>query len=161
MKTVTAQLYEWSLKAIPEDSKEALRKACETEHDEAARKVLRFMLKAADAAKTNDKFVCSDAGVPTYVVKIGTRVQFDGDIKRAITDGFDHLCNTINPPLLKFVTNPLTNERSFRGKDMPIVSYDLVSDADYVEIICSPKALGSGRWAALEIFVSPTLEQIE
>lgn len=161
MKTVTAQLYEWSLKKIPEDTKDALRKACETEHDEAARKVLRFMLNAANAAEQNDKFVCSDAGVPTYFVKIGTRVQFDGDIKRAITDGFDHLCRTIEPPLLRFVTNPLTNERSFRGKDMPIVSWDLLSDADYVEITCAPKALGSGRWAALEIFVSPTLEQIE
>lgn len=161
MKSTTARLYEWSLKKIPEDTKEALRNACETETLEAGRKVLRFMLKAAEAAQNNDKFVCSDAGVPTYFIKIGTQAQFDGDIKQAIVDGFDELCRTINPPLLKFVTNPLTNERGFKGKDMPIVSYDLVSNADYVEITCSPKALGSGRWAALEIFVSPTLETIE
>jgi len=55
----------------------------------------------------------------------------------------------------------LTNERGYKGKDMPIVSYDLIDGADYVEITCQPKALGSGRWAALEIFSFPTLDVIE
>ena len=44
---------------------------------------------------------------------------------------------------------------------MPIVSFDLVDGADYIEITCSPKALGSGRWAALEIFSFPELDVIE
>ncbi|MFC7555130.1 fumarate hydratase [Pseudoroseomonas wenyumeiae] len=64
-------------------------------------------------------------------------------------------------PILKHVTNPLTNERSYRGKDMPLVTWDVLSGADYIDITCQPKALGSGRWAALEIFTSPSLEQIE
>jgi fumarate hydratase subunit alpha len=161
MKSVTAQLYEWSLKKIPEDTKDALRRASETEANESARKILRFMLNAAEAAERKDRYVCSDAGFPTYTVKIGTAVQFDGDVKQAIVDGFDHLCRTIEPPLLKFITNPLTNERGFKGKDMPIVSYDLVGGADYVDITCAPKALGSGRWASIKTFISPTLEQIE
>jgi fumarate hydratase subunit alpha len=161
MKSVTAQLYEWSLKKIPEDTKDALRKACQTETKDSARKILSFMLNAAEAAEHKDRFVCSDAGFPTYSVKIGTAVQFDGDVKQAIVDGFDHLCRTIEPPLLKFITNPLTNERGFKGKDMPIVSYDLIGGADYVDITCAPKALGSGRWASIKIFISPTLEQIE
>ena len=75
-----------------------------------------------------------------------------GDIKRAVSDGFDRLVETTSPPLLKHVTNPLTNERGHRGKDMPLVTWDLVDGADYVDITCQPKALGSGRWAAL---VSP------
>ncbi len=161
VKSATADLYSWSLRKIPEDTKDALRAACETETSESGRKVLNFMLNAAEAAEHNNRFVCSDAGVPTYFVKIGTKVQFDGDIKQAFVDGFDHLVETIDPPILKFVTNPLTNARSYRGKDMPIVSYDLLSGADYMDITCSPKALGSGRWAALEIFVSPTLDVIE
>ena len=68
---------------------------------------------------------------------------------------------TIQPPILKHVTNPLTNERGYAGKDMPIITWDLVDGADYVDITCSPKALGSGRWAALEIFTYPSLETIE
>ena len=161
VRDVTAQLYEWSLKKIPEDTKDALRRACDTETSDSAKKILRFMLNSAEAAERDNKLVCSDSGVPTYFIKIGTRAQFDGDIKQAVVDGFDQLVRTIDPPILKFVTNPLTNERSYRGKDMPIVSYDLISHADYIDITCSPKALGSGRWAALEIFTSPTLDVIE
>jgi fumarate hydratase subunit alpha len=44
---------------------------------------------------------------------------------------------------------------------MPLITWDVLSGADYVDITCQPKALGSGRWAALEIFTSPSLEQIE
>ncbi|SDR30238.1 fumarate hydratase subunit alpha [Rhizobiales bacterium GAS191] len=161
VKSLTAQLYEWSLKKIPEDTKVALRQAAESETNEGARKLLAMMMKSAKRAEDTNRLVCSDSGVPVYFVKIGTAVEIKGDIKQAISDGFDHLVETIEPPLLKHVTNPLTQERSYKGKDMPIVSYDLIGGADYIDFTCSPKALGSGRWAALEIFTFPTLEEIE
>jgi fumarate hydratase subunit alpha len=44
---------------------------------------------------------------------------------------------------------------------MPLVTFDFVSGVDYIDITCSPKALGSGRWASLELFSFPKLEQIE
>lgn len=161
IRTVSAQLYERSLRKIPEDTKEALRFAEGTETNEVARKTLRVMIQSADAAERKNHFVCSDSGVPVYFMKIGTAARLEGDIKRAFVDGFAELVATISPPLLEHVTNPLTLERGYKGKDMPIVTYDLIDGADYVDITCSPKALGSGRWAALEIFSFPTLEVIE
>jgi fumarate hydratase subunit alpha len=161
VKSVSAQLYEGALKKIPEDTKDALRRAHNTERNEGARRILAMMLRSAHAAESTSRHVCSDAGIPVYFVKIGTGAQLEGNIKQAISDGFDHLVATIDPPILKHVTNPLTNERGYKGKDMPIVSYDLIDGADYLEITCSPKALGSGRWAALEIFSFPTLDVIE
>ena len=161
VKEVTAHLYERSLKQIPSNSKEALKRAQATETNASARRTLGFMLDSANVAEKTGRFVCSDAGVPTYSIKIGTAARMEGDIKRAIVDGFAHLVETIDPPILQFVTNPLTNERGYKGKDMPIVSYDLIDGADYLDITCSPKALGSGRWAALEVFSYPTLDQIE
>ena len=161
VKQVSADLYEWSLKKVPDDTLNTMRAALETESGENAKKVLKFMLLSAERAEEEDRFLCSDAGVPVYVVKIGTAAQLDGDIKRAFADGFADLVERIDPPILKFVQNPLTNERSYQGKDMPIVSWDLKDGADYMEITCSPKALGAGRWAQLEIFVYPTLEDIE
>ena len=161
VKSTTASLYEWSLKKIPEDTKVALGEAEVRETNPVAKKTLRLMLKSADAAEKGNRFVCSDAGVPVYFVRIGTRVRLEGNIAQAISDGFDALVETIDPPLLKHVTNPLTLERGYKGKGMPIVTYDLLDGADYVEITCSPKALGSGRWAALEIFSFPSLEVIE
>jgi fumarate hydratase subunit alpha len=154
-------LYSWALRRVPDDTKAALVRARETETNETARKTLNMMLTSARAAEDSDRFVCSDSGVPVYFVRIGTKADWNANIKSAIRKGFEHLVETIDPPLLKHVTNPLTLERGYHGKDMPIVTYDLIEDADYIEIICSPKALGSGRWAAMELFTFPTLETIE
>lgn len=161
VKTVSAQLYEAALKKVPEDTKDALRRAIETETKDTSKKTLEFMLRSALAAERKNFLVCSDSGVPVYYVKIGTNVRLGIDIKQAISDGFDELVETINPPILKHVTNPLTLERGYKGKDMPITTFDLIGGADYIDILCSPKALGSGRWAALEIFSFPSLETIE
>ncbi len=161
VKSLAAELYGSCLKKIPEDTKDALRSALAAETDDSARKILTMMLNSALRAESTNRHVCSDAGVPVYFVKIGTAARLEGNIKQAISDGFDHLVETIDPPILKHVTNPLTRERGYKGKDMPLVSYDLIDGADYLEIVCSPKALGSGRWAALEIFSFPTLDVIE
>lgn len=161
VRSVTARLYEASLRNIPEDTRQALRRAERVETADLGRKTLTVMLKSADAAAAGGQFLCSDSGVPVYLVRIGTRVRFEGRIRQAITDGFADLVAQIQPPILKMVTNPLTNQRSYQGRGMPIVTWDVIDDADYVEIICSPKALGTGRWEAVETFVSPSLETIE
>jgi fumarate hydratase subunit alpha len=155
------ELFDRAMRKVPEDSKAALAAARETETSETARRTLDMMLASARLAETRQRFVCSDAGVPVYFVRIGTRADWNANIKSAIRAGFDHLVETIDPPLLKHVTNPLTGERGYHGRDMPIVTFDLVEDADWIEITCSPKALGSGRWAALELFTFPTMAEIE
>ena len=159
--STTANLYEWSLRKIPEDTKAALQQAELAERNEVGRKTIRLMLDSALAAEEKQHFVCSDSGVPVYFIEIGTGASLPPRFKQSIEDGFDHLVATIDPPLLTHVTNPLTNARGYKGKGMPLVSYDLVDGVDYIDITCSPKALGSGRWAALEIFSFPTLATIE
>ena len=162
VKRLTADLYDWSLRKVPDDTKAALREAALAETHEGARRTLEIMLASAYRAEDTEKFVCSDAGVPVYVIRLGTGITMQGDLKQAVIDGFDELTQRISPPLLKHVANPLTNERGYRGKDMPLVSWDvLAGEKDYIDITCQPKALGSGRWAALEIFSYPSLEQIE
>ena len=161
MKRVTRDLDDWSRRKIPEDTKVALAAAESRETNAVGRRTIRLMLQSANAAEKSNHFVCSDNGVPVYSIKVGTQVRFEGNIRQAITDGFAELVAGIDPPLLKHVTNPLTLERGYVGKDMPIVTFDLVDGLDYVEIVCSPKALGSGRWAALEVFSFPSLADIE
>lgn len=161
VKTVSAQLYDRSLRGIPDDTGRALRQLATSEGNETAQHTLRIMLQSAEAAAKSQHFICSDAGVPVYFVRVGTGAVFSGAVRQAITDGFAELVDSIQPPLLPHVTNPLTLERGYRGKGMPIVTFDLVDDCDYVDITCSPKALGSGRWAALEIFSFPDLATIE
>lgn len=161
LKDVTAQLYDRSLRGIPADTRKALEAAGQRETNETARDTLRVMMRSADAARQDGHFVCSDAGIPVFFVRVGAQAQFSGPVRQAITEGFDELVARIHPPLLPHVTNPLTQERGHRGKGMPIVTFDIVDDCDFVDITCSPKALGSGRWAALEIFSFPDLATIE
>lgn len=161
LSRVAAELYDRSLRGIPADTERALSAALQVERDDTARHTIRIMQESAAAAAQSRHFVCSDAGVPVYFVKAGVQAVFAGNVRAAITDGYHELVGTIQPPLLPHVTHPLTLERSHRGKGMPIISFELVDDCDYVEIICSPKALGSGRWAALEIFSFPDLATIE
>jgi fumarate hydratase subunit alpha len=161
IRDLTASLYEWSLKKVPDDTLATLRRAAGAETDRVGRKTISIMLESAAAAERESHLVCTDVGVPTYAVKIGTRVSFSGPVRQAITDGFADLVARINPPILKMVTNPLTHERSYAGRAMPLVSFDVIDDADYVEIACAPKAMGTGRWEAIETFVYPTHETIE
>lgn len=161
LRDVSARLYDRSLRGIPKDTDAALRRALAHDGNETARHTLKIMLQSAEAAARTQHFVCSDAGVPVYFVRIGTQARFAGNVRAAITEGFERLVETIQPPLLPHVTHPLTLERGHRGKGMPIVTFDLVDDCDFVDITCSPKALGSGRWAALEIFSFPDLATIE
>lgn len=161
MRAVSSDLYAAALRKVPDNTLDALRRAIGTETHELARRTLEVMLRSAEKAEREDRFVCSDSGVPVYVVEVGTAVRMEGDMKRAIRDGFAHLVETIQPPILKHVSNPLTNERGYAGRDMPIITWDMVDGADWIDVTCSPKALGSGRWAALEIFTAPSLEVIE
>lgn len=161
IRSVTASLYERSLKKIPEDTKAVLRQAQRVERSDTARKTLTIMLKSADAAEAKDYLVCTDVGIPVYSIKVGTEARIDGALRQAIVDGFADLVAHIQPPILCMVTNPLTHQRNYAGKDMPIMAFDMIDGADYLEIVCAPKAMGSGRWEALETFVYPSHETIE
>lgn len=161
VRDVSRELYARALMKIPQDTHRALAAAEQRETDDKSRRVLRFLQASARKSEAEGRHACSDAGFPTFFVKIGTRLTLDLDLRRAFVDGFAAMVETIDPPILKFITNPLTQERSYAGKDMPNLTFDVLDGADYLEITCSPKALGSGRWAALEVFSYPTLEQIE
>jgi fumarate hydratase subunit alpha len=161
VQQVSQSLYSDALRRVPADTLQALEAARENEELDSARATLDLMVRSARLAEEKDRFVCSDSGVPTYLVEIGGSARWEGDLKAAITRGFAHLVETISPPLLKHVNNPLTNERGGQGKDMPSISVDLIGNADYIDITCVPKALGSGRWASLTTLISPTLEEIE
>jgi fumarate hydratase subunit alpha len=161
IRQVSAELYERALKRVPFDARQALQAADVVEPDPTARHTLRLMMRSADAAEREGHFVCSDAGVPVYVLHVGTQARFEGDVRQAIVDGFEDLVASIHPPLLPHVTHPLTLQRGYRGRHMPIIGFDLVDGSDHVEIICSPKALGTGRWEALETFSFPDLRTIE
>lgn len=161
IRETSKHLFSAALRKVPEDTKSAIASAIPKETSIGARKLLKYMLKNAITAEERDVFVCSDSGVPVYLLEIGGRASWQGDLKKAIVDGFAELVDTISPPILKHVSNPLTNERSYAGRGMPMISVELIDGAEYIDLTCSPKALGSGRWTGIETFITPSLADIE
>src|SRR6187551_3450857 len=84
IKQVTARLYDRSLRGIPSDAKAALLRAGASESNATARHTLKIMLRSAQAAEHTQHFVCSDAGVPVFFVKVGTQARFAGNVRQAI-----------------------------------------------------------------------------
>lgn len=160
IRDVSAALYNAALRKVPDDTLTALKDA-QGREEGSARLTLDTMIRSAAAAEADFRFVCSDAGIPVYFVKLGSHAECTADIRGAIREGFDRLVETISPPLLMHVTNPLTQERGYKGKDMPITTFDVIGGVDYIEITCSPSALGSGRWSDMQLFTFPSIEEIE
>src|SRR3546814_14953570 len=111
VRSVAAKLYEAALKKVPEDTKDALRRALEAETKDVSRDTLKLMLNSALAAESKDHLVCSDSGIPVYFVKLGTNARLGFDIKRPLSDGFDERVATIKPPILNHHTNPPKNRK--------------------------------------------------
>lgn len=158
---VSGTLYERALQRIPVDTHRALEKARDGEPGESARRTLMMMVESADTAERDRVLVCSDVGIPVYSVKVGTRARLEGPLREAITRGYEAFLQRMDPPILKMVTHPLTHARSHTGRDIPILSFDMVDGDDGLDIVCAPKAMGSGRWEELKTFVYPTMEEIE
>lgn len=160
IKNVATDLYERSLKHVPDGTIKAIKSAINTERNPVAIKTLELMLESATNAQINDIPICSDSGIPIYYVNLGTAVELSADPKKAIKEGFDQVVKTMEPPILPHITDPFTLQRSFEGTGIPVVNYDLLPGKDYLEIICHPKGLGSGQMAELHVFSFPSLETI-
>lgn len=161
IRRLGGELFNRAVRRVPDDTVHALRQAMERERTETARKTLAMQLHSAELAAERNAFVCSDNGIPVYFVRLGSESPIRADFKAALKAGYEALVENVQPPFLPHVTNPLTRERSHTGKGVPIVTFDQEGGVDWVEIVCSPKALGSGRWAALELFTFPSIAEIE
>ena len=79
VKTVSAELYDRSLRHVPADALAALRAAQSSESNPVGQQTLLTMVDSAEQAEQTNHFVCSDAGIPTYFVRIGTLLDRDYD----------------------------------------------------------------------------------
>ena len=161
IKTVAAELYERSLKFVPDETIQAIHEAIGKESNPIARSTLQLMLESVEKARQSDCLICSDSGIPIYYVNVGTKIDLQADPRLAIKEGFELLVETLDPPILPHITDPLTLKRSHAGEGIPIVNYDLIPGADYLEMVCHPKGLGSGQVAELKVFSFPSQKTIQ
>ena len=141
-------LYRDSVIELPEDIKNALKKAYDNETDEIARMNLRAILENIEAAHENSIPMCQDTGLPIVFVKLGN-VKVE-NLYIAIRNGVEKATKEV--PLRPNVVDPFTrkNTGTNTGKRVPLVDVEVV-DADYLELTIFPKGFGSENNNALKM----------
>jgi fumarate hydratase subunit alpha/L(+)-tartrate dehydratase alpha subunit len=153
LEEVSHQAYVMSLKDIPPDVREGLRRAIEAESAPAAAQIMRTML---DAAELGDRgmLVCQDTGIPIFWLRIGTARHVDGGrLSAAIEAGTRSA--TLQTPFRSSIVHPITrvNRQDSTGEGVPVLHYDFVAGADCLDLLMMPKGSGSENWSFLKMLV--------
>ncbi|MBM3875837.1 MAG: fumarate hydratase [Verrucomicrobia bacterium] len=148
------ELYIRSLKEIPPDVVEAIRRAAARETKEVARRIFAAYLESIELGRARDMIVCQDTGIPIYWAGIGCRLRLDGArLADAIRLGTERA--TRDHPLRSSIVSPLTreNRQTSTGEGIPIIHFDFVPDADTLDILFMPKGSGSENMSSLKMLV--------
>ncbi len=151
IRGTAAELIERAVIYLPEDVVKALLIALEKEEG-IARTCLQAILDNIEYAKKNSKPLCQDTGLPVFYVKIGSRAKTDlGAIEEAIRQGVRDATGKV--PLRPNAVHPLTRKNSGdnTGTGMPVVEFELLGGADYIEMTAFPKGAGSENMSALKM----------
>ncbi len=148
------ELYIRSLKEIPPDVVEAIRRAAARETKEVARRIFAAYLESIELGRARDMIVCQDTGIPIYWVGIGSKLRLDGArLAEAIRRGTERA--TREHPLRSSIVSPLTreNRQTSTGEGIPIIHFDFVAGADTLDILFMPKGSGSENMSSLKMLV--------
>src|SRR3954452_7805764 len=154
VEKVCRDLYIQSLKEIPPDVVEAIKRAAGTETKEVAKRIFSHYLQSIELGQTKDMIVCQDTGIPIYWVDIGGNLRLDGSrLTAAITRGTERA--TREHPLRSSIVSPIKreNRQSNSGERIPIIHYDFVRGSDVLDILFMPKGSGSENMSFMKMLV--------
>src|SRR6476659_3453541 len=154
VENVCRDLYIQSLKLIPTDVIDAIKRAAATETKEVAKRIFSHYLQSIDLGQTKDMIVCQDTGIPIFWVDIGGKLRLDGArLTEAITRGTERA--TKEHPLRSSIVSPLKreNRQTSTGERIPIIHYDFVADSDVLDILFMPKGSGSENMSFMKMLV--------
>src|SRR2546421_13005864 len=106
VENVCRDLYIQSLKEIPSDIVEAIRRAAQTETEEVAKRIFSHYLKSIELGRDENMIVCQDTGIPIYWVEIGGNLRLDGS---RLTEGITRRAEraTREPPVRSSAGSPV------------------------------------------------------
>ncbi len=135
--------------SLPRDVKEALLRAREGESNAMARGQLDAILANVQLAEQTGTSICQDTGVPLFFVKLGTACQVEGDPEGAIAEAVERATRDV--PLRQTVIHPLSfeNPGTNTGWGVPIVHYELLPGAHWLEITATTKGFGAEMRSAI------------
>ncbi len=147
------ELYIRALCDLPPDVREALKRAYSKETNSTAREVFKAIFKTIEIADEHKTLICQDTGLPIYMVKIGSEFPWNGyEIKTRLNIGAERATHEF--PFRGSSTHPLTrvNPQTSVGEGLPVIYYDFIKDAEYLDILMIPKGSGSENMSKMKMF---------
>jgi tartrate/fumarate subfamily iron-sulfur-dependent hydro-lyase alpha chain len=154
VELVCRDLYIKSLKEIPPDIVDAIKRAAATETLEVAKRIFAHYLDSIALGREQKMMVCQDTGIPIYWVEIGGNLRLDGSrLTDAIVRGTERA--TREHPLRSSIVSPLKreNRQTNCGERIPIIHYDFVRGSDVLDILFMPKGSGSENMSFMKMLV--------
>ncbi|MGQ0548158.1 MAG: fumarate hydratase [Armatimonadota bacterium] len=145
-------LYITALKDVPADIRTAITAAYERERHDVARKILGLIVRNVEIADERRMIVCQDTGTPIYWVGLGTGMHVDGArVAAALRAGIERA--TRDHPLRSSVCHPITrqNPQTNTGYRIPVIHWEFIPGAEYLELLCVPKGSGSENMSFLRM----------
>jgi fumarate hydratase subunit alpha len=127
---------------LPDDVKQALRRAYEEETSEAGRTQLQAILENIELAEKHQAPICQDTGTITFYVTAGANVKGLDKIESALINATKKATKEI--PLRPNAVDPFTQRNSGdnTGRFIPYLHWEIVP-GDTLELTVMPKGGGS------------------
>jgi fumarate hydratase subunit alpha len=137
---------------LPEDIKQALRKAYTEETNATAKTQLKAILDNIALAEERQAPMCQDTGTLSFYVKAGAQVKHLDKVEEAIAKAARKATREI--PLRSNAVDPFTQKNSGdnTGRCVPIVHWELVT-GDCIELTVMPKGGGSENVCAMKMLL--------
>ncbi len=143
VKNTVIKLLKDSSTKLPEDVKDALKKAYSLEEG-PAKAQLEAILKNVEMAEELSLPMCQDTGIHIFFVKVGDigNIEIEKKIREIITEAVREA--TVSVPLRPNAVHPLSrkNPGDNVGDFMPYVVLTPI-DSDFIEITAMPKGAGA------------------
>lgn len=149
---VGEKLYGNALINMPEDISRRIAEMRDQETSDLARFQLDKIIENAEIAKKTGGVICQDTGISSYKVKLGANANLSGDIAKGLSSGT--AAASKNLPTIPHSVHPLTkkNTGDGTGSGTPIIHWDILPDADYLEITAQPVGGGGDLCSRIKMF---------
>lgn len=134
---------------VNDDLSNKIKEFSELETNPLGKSILNQIIENHKIAKEEQIPMCQDTGVAVVFLEIGTKVQIDGDIYKAINQG---VAKGYSEGYLRksIVKHPLDRVNT-QDNTPAIIHTKLIPDSDKVKIIIAPKGGGSENMSFLKM----------
>jgi len=148
VEKVAVKLLRFAVTELPQDVKEALRKAYRGEESDTGKTQLETILSNIELAEKTETPICQDTGTINFYVKAGARAKRLGKIEEALRKATKR--STEEVPLRPNAIDPFTQKNTGNnlGRFVPYIHWEIVP-GDSLEITAMPKGGGSENVSAL------------